>query len=49
MYAPGQSGHPGSPHYGNFIERWVKGEYFKMVWMDEERMAVVRHTLRLGS
>jgi penicillin amidase len=48
MYAPGQSGHPGSPHYGNFIERWLKGEYFKMVWMDEERTAVVRHMLRLG-
>jgi penicillin amidase len=47
MYAPGQSGHVGSPHYGNFVERWLKGEYFRMDWTEEERTAVVRHRLML--
>lgn len=47
MYAPGQSGHLASSHYGNFIESWLKGEYFKMIWSDEERATVVRHTLTL--
>jgi penicillin amidase len=49
MYAPGQSGHPASSHYGNFIESWLKGDYFKMVWKDEERAAVVRRTLTLSN
>jgi acyl-homoserine lactone acylase PvdQ len=47
MYAPGQSGHVGNPHYGNFVERWLKGEYFRMDWTEVERTAVVRHRLML--
>jgi penicillin amidase len=49
MYAPGQSGQSGSPTYGNFIERWLTGKYFQMVWDDADRTAVVRHKLLLGS
>jgi penicillin amidase len=37
MYAPGQSGHLGSPHYGNMIDAWANGRYFPMTW---ERQAV---------
>ena len=48
MYTPGQSGHLGSRQYGNFIEPWLKGEYFQMVWTEAERTAVVRHKLVLG-
>jgi penicillin amidase len=47
MYAPGQSGQVGSLHYSNFIDRWLKGEYFQMAWNDEDRTVVVRHTLTL--
>jgi penicillin amidase len=33
---PGQSGHPGSPHYADQVERQVVGEYaaFPIVWED---------------
>ncbi len=48
MYAPGQSGHVASPHYGNFVERWLLGDYFGMAWTEEDRTAVVRHKLVLG-
>jgi penicillin amidase len=48
MYAPGQSGQPGSPHYGNFIDRWLNGDYFQMVWDEADRTAVVSQTLIIG-
>jgi penicillin amidase len=30
MHAPGQSGHPLSPHHGDLAERWAQGEYFQI-------------------
>jgi penicillin amidase len=30
MYAPGQSGWLGSPHYDDLLEPWLKGYYFAM-------------------
>ncbi len=30
MHAPGQSGHPLSPHHGDLAERWAAGEYFEI-------------------
>jgi penicillin amidase len=30
MFAPGQSGHPLSPHHGDLTERWAAGEYFEI-------------------
>ena len=30
MHAPGQSGHPLSPHHGDLAERWASGEYFQI-------------------
>jgi penicillin amidase len=30
VYPGGQSGNPGSPFYGNFINHWVQGKYFKL-------------------
>ena len=32
ILAPGQSGHPASSHYGDLIEPWLTGRYFKVVW-----------------
>jgi penicillin amidase len=29
---PGQSGQPGSPHYGDLLPLWAKGEYFPLVY-----------------
>lgn len=30
MFAPGQSGHPLSPHHGDLAEAWAAGEYFEI-------------------
>jgi len=30
MHAPGQSGHPLSPHHGDLAARWAAGEYFQI-------------------
>ncbi len=30
MHAPGQSGHPLSPHHGDLAEPWARGEYFQI-------------------
>jgi len=30
IYPGGQSGNPGSKYYGNFIDRWARGEYLPM-------------------
>ena len=32
VYPAGQNGNPGSKYYDNFVDTWVKGEYFKL-WM----------------
>src|SRR5262249_53916322 len=30
VYPGGQSGNPGSPYYDNFIDTWVKGDYYTL-------------------
>ncbi|MBL7745343.1 MAG: penicillin acylase family protein [Chitinophagaceae bacterium] len=30
VYPAGQSGNPGSKYYDNFVDTWVKGEYYKL-------------------
>jgi penicillin amidase len=40
MHTTGQSGHPGSPHYDDFIAPWLAGEYHPMCW---SRAAVEQH------
>ena len=32
---PGQSGHPGSPHYANQIDDWLLGRYHPLLWEQE--------------
>ncbi len=32
MYAPGQSGQLTNPHYSDFIDKWIKGEFNTMYW-----------------
>jgi acyl-homoserine lactone acylase PvdQ len=32
---PGQSGQPGSPHYGDLLPLWAEGRYFPLVFSRE--------------
>lgn len=44
---PGQSGHPGSPHYSDGIEPWLKVKYYPMLWDWTEIKENQEGTLRL--
>lgn len=33
IYPGGQSGHPGSRHYADFLQQWVEGRYNKLVFL----------------
>ncbi len=33
VYPGGQSGNPGSRYYGTFIDKWAKGEYYKLLFL----------------
>jgi penicillin amidase len=35
VYPAGQNGNPGSKYYDNFIDTWVKGEYYRLWFMRE--------------
>lgn len=35
VYPAGQSGNPGSQYYDNFVDTWVKGEYYQLWFMRE--------------
>jgi penicillin amidase len=45
MLAPGQSGHPMSPHYADNIQRWLRGEYHPMLFDREAVLAEADATL----
>jgi penicillin amidase len=45
--APGQSGRPGSPFYGNLSEPWGAGEYFPMLFTKEAVEARAEYRLML--
>src|SRR5262249_44718695 len=45
--APGQSGQPGSPHYGDLLPLWAKGEYFPLAYSRKKVEEVARHRLWL--
>lgn len=44
---PGQSGQPGSPHYGDLLPLWEKGEYFPLMYSRNKVEQVTQHRLRL--
>jgi len=44
---PGQSGHPGSPHYSDGIEPWLNVEYHPMLWDWNQIRANQEGTLQL--
>lgn len=33
VYPGGQSGNPGNPHYADFLDDWVTGKYFRLVFL----------------
>lgn len=45
--APGQSGQPGSPYYGDLLERWKNGDYFPYLFTRSAVEENAAHTLRL--
>ncbi len=44
---PGQSGQPGSPHYGDLLPLWARGEYFPLVFSRKAVEREARHRLVL--
>jgi penicillin amidase len=45
--APGNSGQPGSPFYGNLLEGWARGEFFPLAFTRAAVEAVALHRLVL--
>jgi penicillin amidase len=45
--APGQSGQPGSPHYGDLLPLWADGQYFPLAYSRGKVEEVTRHRLLL--
>ena len=45
--APGQSGQPGSPHYGDLLGPWSRGDYFPLAYSRRKVEEVTRHRLTL--
>jgi len=35
VYPGGESGNPGSQYYDDYLDKWVKGEYYKLWFMHE--------------
>jgi penicillin amidase len=44
---PGQSAQPESPHYGDLLPLWGKGQYFPLVYSRKRVVAETRHVLML--
>jgi penicillin amidase len=45
--APGQSGHPDSPHYRDLFDSWANGQYFPLAWTRRAVESVAETRLRL--
>jgi penicillin amidase len=44
-YPGGQSGNPGSAHYSDMLERWTKGQYFSLLFLQKPEEAVTKVVL----
>lgn len=52
VYPGGQSGNPGSKHYGMFVNHWVEGKYYQLAFLpnqQEQTHKQIRHTWRISS
>lgn len=45
---PGQSGQPGSPHYGDLLPLWAEGKYFPLTFSRNRVQEVTEHRLNLS-
>jgi penicillin amidase len=45
--APGQSGHPGSPHFKDLATLWASGKYFPLAFSDAAVQREAESTLTL--
>ena len=45
---PGQSGQPGSPHYGDLLPLWAEQKYFPMAFSRKKVDEVSKNVLWLG-
>lgn len=48
LLAPGQSGNPGSSHYGDQVKGWFTGGYHPMLYSRESVLDGSRHILRIS-
>jgi penicillin amidase len=48
IHPPGQSGHPGSPHYADFLPLWLTGEYHPLPWTRGAVEEATAHRLTLA-
>jgi penicillin amidase len=44
---PGQSGQPGSKHYGNLLPLWAEGKYFPLLYSQQKVEALAKERLTL--
>jgi penicillin G amidase len=44
---PGQSGQPGSKHYGDLLPLWAKGKYFPLLYSKQKVEAMAKRRLTL--
>jgi penicillin G amidase len=47
VFSPGESGQPGSAHWGDQVDDWLKGVYHPLLWTDEQIRAQAEGTLTL--
>ena len=49
IYPGGQSGNPGSPAYGQFVQQWVDGKLYKLLYLKDQDSVEVQFTQTFNS
>ena len=45
IYPGGQSGNPGSPFYSHMVDKWSKGEYFRLNFYKKAPEQAAKNTI----
>ena len=51
VYPGGQSGNPGSKYYGTFVDYWVEGKYYPLVFLpnkEEQTNKSIKYTWKIN-
>jgi len=51
VYPGGQSGNPGSPHYATYLQHWVSGQYYRLLFLPNtttQSDAHIEHTITIS-